>query len=189
MVADSEIQRIARLTPLADVLASFDLSVGPVAPREEVLCRRARADARSRRRDHGRPSQGCACAARRLCGAVGRDARRLVLCAGAARAGTGPHRHRRSPARRRRRGGDARRRAGARRSGRGAGRGRARRRRARRQRRRRGRPQVPAFGRAAAPRSTSRCCRRSASSASRCASRACAWCAPARATSFAAPPP
>ena len=30
MVADSEIQRIARLTPLADVLASFDLSVGPV---------------------------------------------------------------------------------------------------------------------------------------------------------------
>jgi molybdopterin molybdotransferase len=37
MVADSEIQRIARLTPLADVLASFDLSVGPVAPREEAL--------------------------------------------------------------------------------------------------------------------------------------------------------
>ncbi|MBM3529984.1 MAG: molybdopterin-binding protein [Alphaproteobacteria bacterium] len=34
MVADSEIQRIARLTPLADVLASFDLSVGAVAPRE-----------------------------------------------------------------------------------------------------------------------------------------------------------
>ena len=37
MVADSEIQRIARLTPLADVLASFDLSVGPVAPREEAV--------------------------------------------------------------------------------------------------------------------------------------------------------
>ncbi|MEX2035326.1 MAG: hypothetical protein WEA28_09060, partial [Xanthobacteraceae bacterium] len=39
MVADSEIQRIARLTPLADVLASFDLSVGPVAPREEAVAR------------------------------------------------------------------------------------------------------------------------------------------------------
>ena len=37
MVADSEIQRIARLTPLADVLASFDLSVGPVAPRQEAV--------------------------------------------------------------------------------------------------------------------------------------------------------
>src|SRR6185503_18051302 len=37
MVADSDIQRIARLTPLADVLASFDLSVGPVAPREETV--------------------------------------------------------------------------------------------------------------------------------------------------------
>ena len=37
MVADSEIQRIARLTPLADVLASFDLSVGPVPPREEAV--------------------------------------------------------------------------------------------------------------------------------------------------------
>jgi molybdopterin biosynthesis enzyme len=37
MIADSEIQRIARLTPLADVLASFDLSIGPVAPREEAL--------------------------------------------------------------------------------------------------------------------------------------------------------
>jgi molybdopterin molybdotransferase len=37
MVADSEIQRIARLTPLADVLASFDLSVGPVEPREEAV--------------------------------------------------------------------------------------------------------------------------------------------------------
>src|SRR4051812_23242208 len=37
MVADSEIQRIARLTPLADVLASFDLSVGPVEPREDAL--------------------------------------------------------------------------------------------------------------------------------------------------------
>jgi molybdopterin molybdotransferase len=37
MVADSEIQRIARLTPLADVLASFDLSVGPVEPREQAV--------------------------------------------------------------------------------------------------------------------------------------------------------
>ena len=37
MVADSELQRIARLTPLADVLASFDLSVGPVRPREEAV--------------------------------------------------------------------------------------------------------------------------------------------------------
>jgi molybdopterin biosynthesis enzyme len=37
MVADSEIQRIARLTPLGDVLASFDLSVGPVEPREEAV--------------------------------------------------------------------------------------------------------------------------------------------------------
>jgi molybdopterin biosynthesis enzyme len=37
MVAESEIQRIARLTPLADVLTSFDLSVGPVEPREEAL--------------------------------------------------------------------------------------------------------------------------------------------------------
>jgi molybdopterin biosynthesis enzyme len=37
MVADSESQRIARLTPLADVLSSFDLSVGPVAPRREML--------------------------------------------------------------------------------------------------------------------------------------------------------
>jgi molybdopterin molybdotransferase len=39
MVADSETQRIARLTPLSDVLASFDLSVGPVAPREEALAK------------------------------------------------------------------------------------------------------------------------------------------------------
>jgi molybdopterin molybdotransferase len=37
MVADSEIQRIARLTPLAEVLASFDLSVGPIEPREEAV--------------------------------------------------------------------------------------------------------------------------------------------------------
>ena len=39
MVADSDIQRIARLTPLADVLTSFDLSVGPVEPREEALAK------------------------------------------------------------------------------------------------------------------------------------------------------
>jgi molybdopterin biosynthesis enzyme len=37
MVADSELQRIARLTPLADVLASFDIGVGPVEPREEAV--------------------------------------------------------------------------------------------------------------------------------------------------------
>lgn len=37
MVADSDIQRIALLTPLADVLASFDLSIGPVAPREMAV--------------------------------------------------------------------------------------------------------------------------------------------------------
>jgi molybdopterin molybdotransferase len=41
MVADSETQRIARLTPLADVLSSFDLSVGPVAPREVALAEAA----------------------------------------------------------------------------------------------------------------------------------------------------
>lgn len=37
MVADSELQRIARLTPLADVLASFDIGVGAVAPREATV--------------------------------------------------------------------------------------------------------------------------------------------------------
>ena len=37
MVADSEPQRIARLTPLADVLASFDIGVGPVEPREATV--------------------------------------------------------------------------------------------------------------------------------------------------------
>jgi molybdopterin biosynthesis enzyme len=35
MVADSELQRIVRLTPLSDVLASFDMGVVAVAPREE----------------------------------------------------------------------------------------------------------------------------------------------------------
>jgi molybdopterin molybdotransferase len=39
MLEDSDIQRIARLTPLADVLASFDLSIRPVAPREEALAK------------------------------------------------------------------------------------------------------------------------------------------------------
>lgn len=39
MVADAETQRIARLTPLSDVLASFDLSIAPVAPREEALAK------------------------------------------------------------------------------------------------------------------------------------------------------
>src|SRR4051794_22366923 len=37
MPEDSDIQRITRLTPLADVLASFDLAIMPVAPREELL--------------------------------------------------------------------------------------------------------------------------------------------------------
>jgi molybdopterin molybdotransferase len=37
MVADSGLQRIARLTPLADVLASFDIGVGAVEPREETV--------------------------------------------------------------------------------------------------------------------------------------------------------
>jgi molybdopterin biosynthesis enzyme len=37
MVADSETQRIAALTPLADLLASFDMAVLPVAPRECAL--------------------------------------------------------------------------------------------------------------------------------------------------------
>ena len=35
MVVDSEVQRIARLTPLHDVLASFDIGVAPAAPREQ----------------------------------------------------------------------------------------------------------------------------------------------------------
>jgi molybdopterin molybdotransferase len=39
MLEDSDIQRIARLTPLADVLASFDLSIRPVAPHEEALAK------------------------------------------------------------------------------------------------------------------------------------------------------
>ena len=37
MVADSERQRIARLTPLADVLASFDIGVAAVEPREVAV--------------------------------------------------------------------------------------------------------------------------------------------------------
>jgi molybdopterin biosynthesis enzyme len=37
MVVESELQRIAKLTPLSDVLASFDLSIRPVAAREEVV--------------------------------------------------------------------------------------------------------------------------------------------------------
>jgi molybdopterin biosynthesis enzyme len=37
MAADSETQRIAALTPLADLLASFDMAVLPVAPRECAL--------------------------------------------------------------------------------------------------------------------------------------------------------
>ncbi len=37
MVADSDTQRIARLTPLADVLNSFQISVEQVAPRDEAL--------------------------------------------------------------------------------------------------------------------------------------------------------
>jgi molybdopterin biosynthesis enzyme len=37
MVVDSETQRIAALTPLADVLNSFQTTVEPVIPREEAL--------------------------------------------------------------------------------------------------------------------------------------------------------
>jgi molybdopterin biosynthesis enzyme len=37
MVADSELQRIARLTPLADVLNGFQTSISPVEPRDEAL--------------------------------------------------------------------------------------------------------------------------------------------------------
>jgi molybdopterin biosynthesis enzyme len=37
MVAESEIQRIGKLTPLSDVLASFDLSIRPVIAREEAV--------------------------------------------------------------------------------------------------------------------------------------------------------
>ncbi len=70
MVADSEIQRIARLTPLSDVLASFDLSVGPVAPREEALAKAVgltlAADAVIA---EGRPQVGPG-AARRFCRAL-----------------------------------------------------------------------------------------------------------------------
>jgi molybdopterin biosynthesis enzyme len=39
MVDASDAQRISRLTPLSDVLASFDLSIGPVAPRQETLAK------------------------------------------------------------------------------------------------------------------------------------------------------
>ena len=37
MVADSDIQRIAKLTPLAAVLESFQTTVDPVEPREAAL--------------------------------------------------------------------------------------------------------------------------------------------------------
>jgi molybdopterin biosynthesis enzyme len=37
MVADSEVQRITRLTPLADVLNGFQTSISPVEPRDEAL--------------------------------------------------------------------------------------------------------------------------------------------------------
>jgi hypothetical protein len=36
MVVDSELQRVTRLTPLADVLASFDIGIAPVAAREHA---------------------------------------------------------------------------------------------------------------------------------------------------------
>ena len=183
MVADSEIQRIARLTPLADVLASFDLSVGPVAPREEALAAALGLTLAADVVIDGRPSQGCACAARRLsrCGRTRRSTPRPTR-----RRRSSPraaaHRHRRSrcppPPTRWRRSTPCRCAA----TGRGAGRGRARRRRAAARRRRRGRRSRSGSPARRFVRSTWRCCRRSASSASRCASRACAWCAPARAT-------
>ncbi len=109
MVADSELQRIARLTPLADVLASFDIGVGPVAPREEAI---AKALGQTLAADVAAPGSHPAVgagAARRLRGARRRDDRRQLLRAAAAVARAAAHRCRRADARRRRRGGRARR--------------------------------------------------------------------------------
>ena len=120
MVADSEIQRIAELTPLADVLASFDLAVGPVEPREEAVAAGVGLTLAADAVVAGRPPEGGARAARRLCRARRRDHRRQRLCAGAAVARP---RSRSTPARRCRRGrrGAALRRGpDARRAGRGA---------------------------------------------------------------------
>ena len=122
MVADSEIQRIARLTPLADVLASFDLSVGPVEPREEAVSKALGLTlAASAVIADGHPKAALALrdgyAVRVRC-----DARRVVLRAGAAVARAAARRYRRCDASRRRRGGGARRRADARRAGLRAGR-------------------------------------------------------------------
>ena len=100
MVADSEIQRIARLTPLADVLASFDLSVGPVEPREEAVSKALGLTlAASAVIADGHPKAALALrdgyAVR-----VRRDARRQLLCAGAAVARAGARRCRRCACRR-----------------------------------------------------------------------------------------
>jgi molybdopterin biosynthesis enzyme len=113
MVADSDIQRIARLTPLADVLASFDLSVGPVEPREEAVSK-ALGLTLAASAVIAEATPGGACAARRLCRAVRRDARCKLLCAGAAvaapaRVDTGDALPRRRCGRGARRGADARR--------------------------------------------------------------------------------
>ena len=105
MVADSEIQRIARLTPLADVLASFDLSVGPVEPREEAVSNALGLTlAASAVIAEGHPK---AALALRDGYAVRSDATldASVLRAGAAVARAGARRYRRCAARRRRRGG------------------------------------------------------------------------------------
>ena len=132
MVADSELQRIARLTPLADVLASFDLSVGPVEPREEAVAAALGMTLAADVAVAGEPSRSRAGAARRLCGARRRDA---PTPAPTRRRRCRPRRHAidtgERDARRRRRGGGARCRVRC--SGTtvaGAGRGRARRRRA-----------------------------------------------------------
>ena len=66
MLEDFDIQRIARLTPLADVLASFDLSIRPVAPREEALANAVGMTLAADVAGRGRPSAGDAGAARRF---------------------------------------------------------------------------------------------------------------------------
>ena len=186
MVADSEFQRIARLTPLADVLASFDLSIGPVAPREEALAAALGLTLAADVVIAGRPSE--AALALRDGYAVRADATTDASSYAPAPLSPAPQRvdtGEALPA-----GADAvaaldavQMRGGTSRS---AGRGRAGRRRAAGRRRRRRRRQAAAVRRAAAPDR-----RRAAVDArhrarDRSASRACAWCAPAQAKSSTA---
>ena len=187
MVADSEIQRIARLTPLADVLASFDLSVGPVEPREEAVSKALGLTlAASVVIAAGHPK---AALALRDGYAVRSDA--TLDASSYAPAPLSP-----APTTRRQSATPCRRaptrwphstpcRYAARNSG--ARRGRARRGRAGAERRRNGRPAIASWRARACGGSTWRCSPRSASSACWSASRGCAWCRRARATSFAAP--